>query len=184
MPNQTTNQLKIEGSLDSLYKLQNFVKGEEQCFSCNSILPMPKELEGTIKGSNPDKINDKERRRELREKYGYDNWYDWQVANWGVKWGVYSLDDEPLTWDNGENSLSVEFYSPWSPPFPVIALLAKMYPELRFTLDYFDEGWGYAGQTVWTNGMDITNGIDHLNKNDMNRKAVAMGIVEFDDSEV
>ena len=28
---------------------------------------------------------------ELVAKYGYDNWYDWSVFNWGTKWNAYDV---------------------------------------------------------------------------------------------
>ena len=28
---------------------------------------------------------------ELILKYGYDNWYDWSVFNWGTKWNAYDV---------------------------------------------------------------------------------------------
>ena len=156
MPNHTTNHLRVTGPAESIAKMQEFAKGKEGALSCNSIIPMPEALRGTIKGSglaNNETLEEtharEQREAKLVELHGFDNWYDWSVANWGTKWDVYSLSDDPLVWDEEINGVYMGFYSAWSPPMAVIAELARRFPDLKFVLDYSDEGGGYAGQAVY-----------------------------------
>jgi hypothetical protein len=72
---------------------------------------------------------------ELLDKYGYDNWYDWRNANWGVKWNASDIDYDP----EGE---SLKFETPWDIPFPIIAKIAKDNPDV--VLEGYSEeesGW-------------------------------------------
>ncbi len=80
-----------------------------------------------------------------------NDWYNWNVRNWGTKWDVaVSSDDEypetntegPIT--NGDNLVvHYNFNTAWSPPHPAITKLSSQYPTLLFTLSYEEEtGWG------------------------------------------
>jgi len=161
MPNHTTNQLTVTGPADSIVKMKEFAKSEEAALECNSILPMPEALKGTTKGfgmANDETLAEtharEQREAKLVEDFGFDNWYDWCVANWGTKWGVYHLGDMPLKWHDELEGVSMEFWSAWEPPIPVIAELARRFPDLTFVLDYSDEGGGYAGQAVFEGEND------------------------------
>lgn len=58
----------------------------------------------------------------LEEKYGYDNWYDWRIANWGVKWNASQTDYIP---EDG----TLLFNTPWSIPYLVLAKIAEDNPN-------------------------------------------------------
>ena len=84
-------------------------------------------------------------------KFQTNDWYSFNVREWGTKWDVaVSSDDEyPETYmegptENGENLVVYyNFNTAWSPPFPAIAKLSAQYPALLFTLSYEEEtGWG------------------------------------------
>lgn len=88
-----------------------------------------------------------------------NNWYDWNVRNWGTKWDVANSDEDsyPETEliEDTETFLQYSFNTAWSPPIPVINLLSKQYPSLKINLDYEEEtGWG--GEIEFTNGEEIT----------------------------
>ena len=76
-----------------------------------------------------------------------NNWYDWNVRNWGTKWDVAVTDDDKypeteLT-EEDENSLSYRFNTAWSPPVEAITKLSEQYPSLDIELQYEEEtGWG------------------------------------------
>ena len=92
-----------------------------------------------------------------------NNWYDWNVRNWGTKWDVASTDEEIYSEtslidegidDNQKYFLVYRFDTAWSPPIPVIEKLSKQYPSLKITLDYEEEtGWG--GEIEFTDGQEI-----------------------------
>ena len=90
-----------------------------------------------------------------RLQFQGDNWYDWNVRNWGTKWDVaVSHDDNyPDTElvEDWSDRLIYSFNTAWSPPFPAIENLSKQYPNLTFNISYEEEtGWG--GEVTFVNG--------------------------------
>ncbi|HAX71754.1 MAG TPA: hypothetical protein PK152_02785 [Anaerolineales bacterium] len=55
------------------------------------------------------------------------------------------LDAEPI-------QAFLEFDTAWSPPIPVIAKLASMFPDHTFELKYFEGGMGFSGHARWSEG--------------------------------
>ena len=80
-----------------------------------------------------------------------DDWYNWNLRNWGVKWDVsVSNDDEsPETYmegptQNGDNLVVYySFNTAWGLAMPALTNLSSQYPDLLLTLSYEEEtGWG------------------------------------------
>ena len=84
-----------------------------------------------------------------------NNWYDWNIRNWGTKWDVAVTDDEeyPETkiLEDEKDIVIYKFDTAWAPPIPVIKKLSKQHPNLKFTL-------GFEEETSWGGEMDFTNG--------------------------
>jgi hypothetical protein len=79
------------------------------------------------------------------ETHGYQNAYDFHVANWDTKWNAYScytLEDEDI---KVEDITSIGFQTAWSPPINVIRQLAKLTGE-SLRMSYYDEGWMFGGE--------------------------------------
>jgi hypothetical protein len=73
---------------------------------------------------------------------GYENaGYDWELNNWGCKWGACSAD---LVEDNG-HELLYGFDSAWSPPIAFLKHLGKLWPNLMFLLEYDEPDMGLSG---------------------------------------
>jgi len=82
------------------------------------------------------------------EQYGHVDWYSWSIENWGTKWGAYSF-----SWVyEGDDHLHFTFNTAWSPPVPIFEELSRLLPTLRFYVQSFDEGWGFACQGAFENG--------------------------------
>jgi hypothetical protein len=98
------------------------------------FIPVPAGLKGT---TSPNRDGTAE---ELREKYGYSDWYDFCVNEWGTKWDIGD-GNGIQTWDDHE--LVVYFDSAWSPP---IAAYEKL-QDLGFTVyaTYYEPGCAFAG---------------------------------------
>ncbi len=86
---------------------------------------------------------------EERLKFIGDNWYDWNVRNWGTKWDVAVSDDdsypdtELIVEEEWSDRIAYRFNTAWSPPSEAITTLSKQYPNLIFNLSYEEEtGWG------------------------------------------
>ena len=87
-----------------------------------------------------------------------NNWYDWNVRNWGTKWDVANVDEDeyPETelMTDEETKLQYSFNTAWAPPIPAINKLSKQYPSLKINLDYEEEtGWG--GEIEFTDGEEV-----------------------------
>ena len=165
MPNWCWNHLEVHGDEK---QLQEFVEKstispekneihDRTEFTFNGTLPMPKEFDNirtgscTIDGVSCQKwieMDDKripvteETLKELKEKYGADNWYDWNCANWGTKWDAC----EPHIDHNDIDYFAVSFESAWSPPIAWINNIMQDFPDLRFTLEYEEPGMCFGGR--------------------------------------
>ena len=93
-------------------------------------------------------------------KFETNDWYAWNVRNWGTKWDVAVNDDEkyPETelvqhMSNDEDQwLVYRFNTAWSPPFPVMINLSKLVANCVITLSYEEEtGWG--GEAEFLRGV-------------------------------
>ncbi len=142
MPNWCFNALNI--SVESPKQLQKLMQAitndSEQPFDFNRIIPIPEELANT---SSPNKDN----ADEMKKKYGFSDWYDWRVTNWGTKWNASDVELDIET----SQQIRIRFNTAWSPPTPVITKIAEKFPFAFITLDWEEEG-GYYGNSEYENG--------------------------------
>jgi hypothetical protein len=99
---------------------------------------------------------------ENKEKYGYENWYDWRNVNWGVKWNGA---DSSYDIKEGEDSGNLTFDTAWSIPYPVIAKIAEDNPQ--YNLHCYSEE-----ETGWFDEYEIKDGKIHI---------IEYGEVEWDE---
>lgn len=88
-------------------------------------------------------------------KYKGNNWWDFNIREWGTKWDVAVHNDDayPDTeiLDESSTIIHYKFDTAWSPPVPAIQKLSMLFPNIVFTLDYEEEtSWG--GEIEFTNG--------------------------------
>lgn len=99
-----------------------------------------------------------------------NNWYYWNLRNWGTKWDVAVGDGEqyPDTrceWTDADE-LMYHFNTAWSQPEEAIKKLSSQYPTLQFDLEYEEEqGWGgsitfFDGEVVDESSYDIPDSHD------------------------
>jgi hypothetical protein len=141
MPNWCNNTITIQGPTDTLKPLWDEAQSTGLL---NAIKPMPKALEDTTSPCPPDK------QQPLVD--GYDNWYDWRVANWGCKWEV---DTEGLEFtDNGDGTSSIAGYfeSPWGPPIEAYNTFCDDMDNCHLEAFYEEGGMDFAGH--WTSEGD------------------------------
>lgn len=77
------------------------------------------------------------------EKYGYKDWYDWKIANWGTKWEVEAKVED----GDEDNEVVFYFLSAWSPPLEWLRRVALLFPDVKFSLSYREEGNNFEGMT-------------------------------------
>ena len=64
------------------------------------------------------------------------DWYDQRLEKWGTKWSGYDL-------NIGEST--IDFYTAWNPPLPVIKKLAELHKDFVFCLEYYEIGNAFRG---------------------------------------
>ena len=93
-----------------------------------------------------------------------DDWYNWNIRNWGVKWDVAVSNDNKYTdtymegpTANGDNLVVYyTFNTAWGIADKALTNLSLQYPDLLFTLGYEEEtGWG--GELEILRGMFISH---------------------------
>ena len=144
MPNWCSNHITVRG--DNPAEIQRLAAAFADSGLCNAVIPVPQDLTDTVSGFLGS--GDEQKALEAKtaaniEKYGYGNWYDYQVANWGTKWDVtcdsVEIDEDGL-------GFSGTFDSAWSPPMGVAEALVEQGYEV--TLYYYEPGMGYCGKFV------------------------------------
>jgi hypothetical protein len=90
----------------------------------------------------PDAEDEGKRSIRAEEETGCRNWYEWRMRRWGSKWGAY----EPTIAENATDTRAdLEFWTAWSPPKPVVNQLSRKFPNLTFTLKYWEGGKCFRG---------------------------------------
>jgi len=126
----------------------------------NEFIPVPQDLKDTVSGF----MGDGEEQRQLEakskanvEKYGYANWYDFCVGEWGTKWD---------TGEQGNNDvhpdgllLTAGFDTAWAPPVTAYAKLEEQGFTVRAM--YYESGMAFCG--VWEDGDDDCYNLEGMN---------------------
>ena len=147
MPNWCNNSVEIYH--DDPAMLERVRKGFNGEGLFGELIPCPQELVDTVSGyMGEDKQAAHEAQQKANlEKYGYANWYDHNVNEWGTKWDV-GADGNPARDIPG--GLMLGFESAWSPPITAYEKLTEM--GFRIRAMYFEPGMAFAG--IWDDGND------------------------------
>jgi hypothetical protein len=162
MPNHIATILRVSGPQNSVEEFCEKAKkvevdedgrAKETCLSADALFPMPAELD-TSKGGPPSPFSGTEQLRgELLEKCGYDNWYDWCIANWGTKWGFYDISESPdITETSIGTTAEYRYMTAWSPATKLFLKVSRMFPDLNFYHQFADEGGNFVGEETIANG--------------------------------
>lgn len=152
MPNYCYNNLNIFGSESDISNFISKVRlDDKQYIDFNAILPLPEELINTT-APNPDPEADKS--KELIAKYGSCDWYDWCIENWGTKWNATAIDDWYVS--KKKTSAQISFDTAWSQPTNWLIAASKMFPNLSFDLEFYEEGNCFIGHYDIKNGEFVT----------------------------
>jgi hypothetical protein len=115
------------------------------------FIPVPEELQ-IVAGSVGNPIEQAKLEADTQrniEKYGYGNWYDYCVNEWGTKWDVGGDGQEVDITEDG-TMLSTYFDSAWAPPTNAYEKLQDM--GFGIEAMYYEPGMGFAGK--WDHGSD------------------------------
>ena len=158
MPNWCQNSLKIYHS--NLEMMERFVNAYKKGTVLQEFIPVPQDLKDTVSGSVPkeEQISQEEKEKTNLVKYGYKNWYDFCVNEWGTKWDINPIDEFQVIHthhfdghlDNyretiKEDGIHISFDSAWAPPLAAYSKLTKMGFYIKAM--YYEPGMGFAG--IW-----------------------------------
>jgi len=143
MPNWCNNTFALEH--DDPAMIQRAYDALDRGEFLQEFIPVPKELTETMAGSYGD--DEKQKALEAQQKanvakFGYSNWYDYCVGEWGTKWDVGGDGQTDIHPDG--KTLFTTFDSAWSPPVNAYQKLE----ELGFKVDalFYEGGMAFAGQ--------------------------------------
>jgi hypothetical protein len=139
MPNHCTSVLHLDGDIKHRQEFADKNKGfdwsdtkkekEYKDLSFHAQCPIPKKhINSHLKNSSN------------------SDWYGWCNSNWGTKWDAYEL-----TLNHEDSYTTYCFDTAWSPPFEWINKVSKKFPNIRFNLEWAEEG-GEGGTCSVQNG--------------------------------
>ncbi len=173
MPNWCNNNLTLTHEDPAM--IQRAYDALERGEFLSEFIPVPQDLKDTVSGSMGEDHREahEAQQKANREKYGYSNWYDYCVGEWGTKWDCGEQGASDIHPDG--KMLHTTFDSAWAPPVNAYGKLT----ELGFTVGamYYEGGMAYAGI------YDSENGDEEYNLEGMNSQQVIDDIpVELDEA--
>lgn len=165
MANYIKHIVNIKTTDIELKEILNFVKSDDKIFDFNKIIPMPESLNIDSRYDlqqilDKDRIlneNEKELVKKYSENYktyGFFDWYNWCISNWGTKWNA----GEPILKDKN----ILEFYTAWSHCAPIFFVLSNKFPKTVFEVNFADENRGYNTQILTYQNGGIINKIEFV----------------------
>jgi len=147
MPNWCNNSVEIYHTDPAMVeRVRTAFNGEGLL---NEFIPIPQDLRDIVAGSVPvaEEAAHKLKEEFNRMTYGYTNWYDFCVNEWGTKWEI-GADGNPA--QDIPGGLMLGFDSAWSPPIAAYEKLCAM--GFRIKAMYCESGMAFAG--IWEDGND------------------------------
>lgn len=132
MPNWCMNRLEVIGPDAKEFYNYNKESGSGD-FSFSTLVPEP--------------------------EYKNDNqWYDWRLKNWGVKWDVAN-DDVRFT-EISDSLVNIQFETPWDAPVEWLKSASKQFPHLKFILHSGEPGMNFHHEYSVCKGHAILSDSD------------------------
>lgn len=142
MPNWCNNNLVLEHDDPAMIKraFDALERGE----FLQEFVPVPQELKDTVSGYHGDADEQAKLEAQTRaniEKYGYGNWYDYCVGEWGTKWDVGEQGCSDVHPEG--KMLHTSFDSAWAPPVNAYEKLEEL--GFRVEAQFYECGMQFAG---------------------------------------
>jgi len=173
MPNWCNNTVEILH--DDPAMIERVRKAFNDGGLLNEFIPVPEALHITAgndgPAGSPEQLLLESKTEANLKTYGYANWYDYCVNEWGTKWDI-GADGNPA--QDIPGGLILGFDSAWAPPITAYEKLTDMGFRIRAT--YSEPGMCFAG--IWEDGAD-----DYYDLSGMDSKQVAETLpVELDEA--
>jgi hypothetical protein len=88
---------------------------------------------------------------------GDQDWYMWNVNNWGTKWDICDAYIDQAT---EEDEIVISFSTAWAPPVDAFHTWAAQDGRVQFTLDYWEPGCAFVGSAAYDGDYLDDNYID------------------------
>ena len=145
MPNWCSNEVQFDGSEEDIAKFK------EECFSdhkgeavldFSKVLPEPDYDKPKKDGTHNNGV-------QTEPSSVMPDWWTWRNDNWGTKWNLVPNHDGDLTAymtvEDGEDYISLEFDTAWSPPSGIYEAIVEKYPDLEINWFYREDGVQISG---------------------------------------
>ncbi len=165
MPNWTSNIIRAEGDGHDIAAFLDAVKGEDEVFDFNRIIPMPEILRHTASGyriidgrevtswyvvreaDHLAAIDEEVRLFTAEEEaaladIGHRDWYSWCNANWNTKWNACRAEISEKCLNN--SWVEIRFETAWDAPLPIFHRMVELFPKLGFSCS-----WQHEGEDLW-----------------------------------
>ncbi len=163
MPNWCYNSTTFHGDNETLTKLVEAITTTDEDGKVHHDLtlpfPIPTELQIQSVFFHADS-DDPEHQELLKKyeaneaKYGYRDYYDWNIANWGTKWSP-DLSESEVEIDG--NVLHLSYDTAWSPPTGLLRKISGLFPTLVITNTFDEEGMGFWGCEAFHGGKEVAS---------------------------
>jgi hypothetical protein len=162
MPNWCNNNLILEHEDPAM--IQRAFDALERGEFLNEFIPVPQELKDTVSGFHGDPEEQAKLEAQTRaniDKFGYGNWYDYCVGEWGTKWDVGEQGASDI--HPGGTMLHTCFDSAWSPPVNAYQKLEAL--GFRVEAQFYESGMQFAG--TYTDGNCDDVNLDGMSADDI-----------------
>jgi hypothetical protein len=148
MPNWCNNSLTISHDDPAMIARARQAIKDDRLLS--EFIPVPQDLVDTVAGfsSGDEQIKLEKQEAKNLDTYGYKNWYDFCINQWGTKWDINGGE---ITGES-DTSLTMYFDTAWSPPIEAYRKL-----DLQgFTIEamYYEPGMAFCGEYTTAHGED------------------------------
>jgi hypothetical protein len=166
MPNWCNNSITIKGSTETIKQLWDDANQLGEAGGLlEAMVPMPKQLRDTVKGSGDELQTEKHD--------GHTNWYDWAVSRWGTKWDVSTEGLEYTDNDDGTAEITGWFDSAWGPPIEAYNTFCEDMDGVYLEAYYEEGGMCFVG--YW----DSEGADDHYEYSDFTSDNIRDNIPEY-----
>ena len=143
MPNWCKNSVTF--SHPNTTQIARVVAAFNQEKLMSEFFPCPEDLNitsGYLGAGTPEQAELEALQAANLAKYGFKDWYDWKISNWGTKWDCGEKDGAEYT--DGDTSVTLNFGTAWSPPI-------EFYEQMQdagFEVDalYYEPGVSFCGR--------------------------------------
>jgi len=152
------NSFRVDKSTRGKYE-------EESGWDINQLFPVPDELAETPHASIIPEWSQEEKdlwlknkQEENLAKFGARDWFEWQIKNYGTKWGAsyIQIDEEALS--NCSDSFSFKFESPWCTCPGLMAKVSSLFPSVLIGIHAIEQMNMFAVWETYHDGEMIEYG--------------------------